>query len=121
MASILEDKQKTLKELHEQDEIKNSDLEELIRSKQENMEELLMKQRRAKFYDALNKGKYTLLAKNDTENEQKTVKQLDMLRSLGTIVSKLSDEYPNLQPIMRKVESSIQLRLNQEEEGIDKK
>lgn len=123
MASILEDKQKSLQSLHLQDEIKNSDLEELLRKKQENIEDLYMKQRRLKYYDQLNNGKYTLLYKQEAQNEQETIKQFDRLRSLGTIVSKLSEEYPNLQPMMRKVESSIQLRLNQEEEGsnMDKK
>ncbi|RMZ94367.1 Coiled-coil domain-containing 40, partial [Brachionus plicatilis] len=121
LTNILEDKQHVLKNLHESDEAKNMQLEELSRKKQENMEELLMKQRRVKYYDQLKHGKYTLLAKQDTQNEQETMKQLDRLRSLGTIVNKLSEEYPNLQPIIRKVESSIQVRLNQEEEDSEKK
>lgn len=121
LTSILEDKQQVLKSLHESDESKNMQLEELSRKKQENMEELLMKQRKVKYYDQLKHGKYTLLAKQETQNEQETMKQLDRLRSLGTIVTKLSEEYPNLQPIMRKVESSIQVRLNQEEEDFEKK
>ncbi|CAF0999398.1 unnamed protein product [Brachionus calyciflorus] len=120
LATILEDKQQVLKTLHESDEAKNSELDELGRKKQENMEELLMKQRRVKYYDQLKQGRYTLLAKKDDLNEQETNKQLDRLRSLGTIVSKLGEEYPNLQPIIRKVESSIQVRLNQEEEGMEK-
>jgi hypothetical protein len=80
-----------------------------------------MKQRRVKYYDQLKQGKYTLLCKQETQNEQEIMKQLDRLRSLGTIVSKLSEEYPNLQTIIRKVESTIQSRLNQEEEGLEKK
>jgi hypothetical protein len=35
LANILEDKQKSLQSLHAQDEMKNSDYEELIRRKQE--------------------------------------------------------------------------------------
>jgi hypothetical protein len=81
----------------------------------------LTKQRRVKYYDQLKQGKYTLLCKQETQNEQEVMKQLDRLRSLGTIVTKLSEEYPNLQTIIRKVESTIQLRLNQEEEGLEKK
>jgi hypothetical protein len=80
-----------------------------------------MKQRRVKYYDQLKQGKYTLLCKQEAQNEQEVMKQLDRLRSLGTIVSKLSEEYPNLQTIIRKVESTIQSRLNQEEEGLEKK
>lgn len=81
------------------------------------MDELLMKQRRIKYYDQLKQGKYTVLYKQEAQNEQETMKQLDRLRSLSTIVGKLNEEFPNLQPIIRKVESSIQTRLNQEESG----
>jgi len=81
------------------------------------MDELLMKQRRIKYYDQLKQGKYTILYKQEAQNEQETMKQLDRLRSLSTIVGKLNEEFPNLQPIIRKVESSIQTRLNQEESG----
>jgi hypothetical protein len=81
------------------------------------MDELLMKQRRIKYYDQLKQGKYTILYKQEVQNEQETMKQLDRLRSLSTIVGKLNEEFPNLQPIIRKVESSIQTRLNQEESG----
>ena len=85
------------------------------------MDELLMKQRRIKYYDQLKAGKYVMLCKQQSQSEQELVKQLDRLRSLGTIVTKLGEEYPNLQAIMRKVESSVQLRLNQEEENLAKK
>lgn len=85
------------------------------------MEELLTKQRLAKYYEQFNKGKYKMLFSQEAQNEQETTKQLDRLRSLGTIVSKLGDEYPNIQTVIRKVESSIQTRLNQEEEGEEKK
>jgi hypothetical protein len=77
-----------------------------------------MKQHRMKYYDNLKNGKYVMLYKQPEANEQEMVKQLDRLRSLGTIVAKLSDEYPNLQTNMRNVELSIQNRLNQEELGL---
>ena len=77
-----------------------------------------MKQQRIKYYDSLKHGKYVMLFKQEAANEQEMAKQMDRLRSLGTIVSKLSDEYPNLQTTMRNVELSIQNRLNQEELGL---
>ena len=55
LSTILEEKQKVLKGLHDTDEFKNSELDELGRKKQENMEELLMKQRKVKYYDQLKK------------------------------------------------------------------
>jgi hypothetical protein len=87
------------------------------------MEDLLMKQRRLKYYDQVKLNKYTMICKQESQNGQEITKQLDRLRSLGTIVAKLGEEYPNLQNIIRKVELSIQTRLNQEEEhgGVDKK
>ena len=84
------------------------------------MDDLLMKQRNIKYYDQLKQGKYTIYCKTDSLNEQETTKQLDRLRSLGTVIGKLSEEYPNLQTILRRTELSIQTRLNQEEIG-DKK
>lgn len=85
------------------------------------MDDLLMKQRRIKYYDQLKQSKYTLLCKQEAQIETELNKQLDRLRSLSTVVGKLSEEYPNLQTIIRKVDSSIQLRLNQEEEQTDRK
>lgn len=81
------------------------------------MDDLLMKQRNIKYYDQLKQGKYTMLCKNETLNEQETTKQLDRLRALSTVVGKLSEEYPNMQTILRRAELSIQTRLNQEEIG----
>jgi hypothetical protein len=86
------------------------------------MEDLFMKQRRLKYYDQVKLNKYTMMCKQETQYVQEINKQLDRLRSLSTIVTKLGEEYPNLQNIIRKVELSIQTRLNQEEEyGVDKK
>lgn len=121
LASILEDKQKSLQHLHSQDEMKNADYEELSRQKQEKMDDLLMKQRRIKYFDQQKQNKYTLLCKQESNIEQELNKQLDRLRSLSTITEKLNEEYPNLQTIIRKVDASIQLRLNQEEENPDRK
>jgi hypothetical protein len=145
LSQLLEDKQKNVETLREQDENKSFDLDDLLRQKQEvnlnrikfnsnclannfykffqfekNMEELLTKQRRLKLYDQVKQNKYSLLCKQLNQNEQELNKQLDKLRSLGTIITKLEEEYPNLQGIIRKVELSIQTRLNREEEG-DKK
>lgn len=115
LARILEDKQKNIENLQEQAEIKNAEVEELSKRKQESMDELLKKQRNLKYYDQVKHGKYTMLCKEEEQNDQETVKQLDRLRSLTTIVGKISEEFPNLQTIIRKVETSLQSRLNSEE------
>ena len=84
------------------------------------MDELLKKQRNLKYYDQVKQGKYTMLCKQEEQNEQETMKQLDRLRSLTAIVGKISEEFPNLQTIIRKTETSLQSRLNQEEMADDK-
>lgn len=50
--------------------------------------------------------------------EQELGKQMDKLRSLSAIVSKLGDEFPDVHATIRRVETSIQSRLNQEEEQV---
>lgn len=85
------------------------------------MDELLMRQRNLKYYDQVRSGKYTMLCKQEEQNEVETMKQLDRLRSLSTIVGKLGEEFPNLQTLIRKVETSVQTRLNQEEVNPDNK
>ena len=85
------------------------------------MDELLMKQRSLKYYDQVKYNKYTMLCKNENQNETETIKQLDRLRSLSTIVGKISEEFPNLQTIIRRVETSVQTRLNSEEMGTNEK
>ena len=79
-----------------------------------------MKQERVKFYDQLKAGKYRFSNRTDIAIESDTIKQLDKLRSLSTIINKLNEEYPNLQTVVRRIESSVQNRLNQEEEGGEK-
>ncbi len=74
-----------------------------------------MRQRSLKYYDQVRNGKYTMLCRQEEQNELETIKQLDRLRSLSTIVGKLGEEFPNLQTMIRKVETSVQARLNQEE------
>jgi hypothetical protein len=84
------------------------------------MDELLLKQERVKFYDQLKSGKYRFSNRSDVAIESDILKQLDKLRSLNTIINKLNVEYPNLQTVIRRIELSVQNRLNQEEENGDK-
>jgi hypothetical protein len=90
-----------------------------ISNYKKSMDELLMKQRSLKYYDQVKQGKYTMLCKQEVQSEQETIKQLDRLRALTTIIGKIGDEFPNLQTIIRRVEISVQTRLNQEEIGTD--
>lgn len=53
--------------------------------------------------------------------EQEQGKQVDKLRSLSAIVSKLGEEFPDVQTMIRRVETSVQARLNQEEEQMTEK
>lgn len=109
--------------LRTNDESKSLQLDDLLRKKQLEMDDLLGKQRHLKYYEQVKQSKYKLYCKQENINEQELNKQLDRLRSLGTIVTKLGEEFPNLEKVMRKIEQSIQTRLNHEEEngGFDKK
>lgn len=58
-----------------------------------------------------------MLCGGQTEHlEQELGKQVDKLRSLSAIVAKLGEEFPDVHANIRRVETSIQTRLNQEEE-----
>lgn len=81
------------------------------------MDELLMKQDHVRFYTQLKEGRYRMSNKSEVAIEQDTLKQQDKLRSLNAIINKLNEEYPNLQTVVRRIELSVQTRLNQEDEG----
>lgn len=82
------------------------------------IEERIAQQNRLKYYDRVKQGKYKMMCGGqEAQLEQELTRQLDRLRALGAIVSKLGDEYPDMQMNMRRVETSIQSRLNQEEEA----
>lgn len=80
-----------------------------------------MRQRALKYYDQVKSNKYTMLCKSEEQSVSETMKQLDRLRSLSTIVGKIGEEFPNLQTIIRRVETSVQSRLNSEEMGMNDK
>jgi uncharacterized protein YdcH (DUF465 family) len=77
-------------------------------------------QQHYKFYNSLKDGKYKMSNRTEIGIEQEVNKQVDKLRSLNAIINKLTEEYPNLQAIIRRVELSIQSRLNQEEDANEK-
>ncbi len=82
---------------------------------------MLTKQEKIKFYNNLKESKYKMSNRTEIGIEQEVNKQVNKLRSLNAIINKLTEEYPNLQAIIRRVEVSVQSRLNQEEEVNEKK
>jgi hypothetical protein len=70
---------------------------------EQNLTDLLAKQQRVKYYQALKDGKYTALCKTEAALEAETEKQTERMHTMATIVDRLNREYPHLQPAMRKV------------------
>ena len=83
------------------------------------MSELVSKQTKLKYFDQLKQGKYKMLIRQEANCEKKMQEELDKLRSIGTVVNKLSEEYPDLQTTFRKIDMSLQNRLNQEELSLE--
>ncbi len=143
LATTLEQRQSNIYQLNAHSESKEADIESLNRKKLEvrhsvealeyfgqmrksglsiskSTDDLLTKQDKIKFYNSLKDGKYKMSNRTEIGIEQEVNKQVDKLRSLNAIINKLTEEYPNLQAIIRRVELSIQSRLNQEEDANEK-
>ena len=75
-----------------------------------NLTDLLAKQQRVKYYQALKDGKYTLLCKTETALDSEMQKQTDRMHTIATIVDRVNQEFPHVQPAMRKVMVTLSSR-----------
>ena len=69
----------------------------------QNLSDLVAKQQKAKYYQQSKDGKYTRLCKTDTALDNEHGKQEDRLQTIHAIMDRLSQEYPHIQPALRKV------------------
>ena len=76
----------------------------------QNLTELLSRQQKAKYYQQLKEGKYTRLVKSDTALDSELSKQVDRMQTLSAIVDRLNQEFPHVQPALRRVTLSLSLR-----------
>lgn len=83
------------------------------------MNELLAKQAKQKYFDQVKSKKYKLFVGREAECEKKMQEELDKLRSIGAVVNKLIEDNPDLQTRFRKIDMSVQNRLNQEQLSLE--
>ena len=74
------------------------------------MADLLAKQQKAKYFQQVKDGRYTRLCKSDAALEQEMTKQTDRMQTLSAIVDRLNQEFPHVQPALRKVTLSLGTR-----------
>ncbi len=74
------------------------------------MTDLLGKQQKYKYYQQVKDGKYTMLCKSEASLETEHNKQVDRMQALSTIVDRLNQEFPHVQPALRKVTIALSSR-----------
>ena len=70
---------------------------------QQNMAELLARQQKAKYYQQVKDGRYRRLCRTDAALDSELQKQIDRMQNMTAILERLSQEYPHVQPGLRKV------------------
>ncbi|XP_077980301.1 coiled-coil domain-containing protein 40-like [Glandiceps talaboti] len=107
LSQQLEEKQTTYQHLQGQADTFDGDIDQLMEIKQRNMADLIAKQQKVKHYQSLKDGKYTLLCKTEQALDAETQKQGDRIHTITTIVDRINQEYPHIQPALRKVTLSL--------------
>jgi len=110
LSQRLEEKQSTEHTLIAAIDGQDTEIELHSESKHRNLAEIVMKQQRVKYYNALRDKKYTLLCKSPEKLESEMQKQRDRFQSLLTIVDRLNVEYPNIQTALRRISLSLGYR-----------
>ncbi|KAJ8037566.1 Coiled-coil domain-containing protein 40 [Holothuria leucospilota] len=110
LSQQLEEKQKGFHQLQSAADTLDGDVERLQEVKQMNLSEILAKQQRVKNYQALKEGKYNVLCKTEAALEAEMQKQTDKMHTIATIVDRLNQEFPHIQPSMRPVVLALSSR-----------
>lgn len=103
LAHQLEEKQLNVQQLQNNSDTLDGDIERLLENKQRNMAELLARQQKAKYYQQVKDGRYTRLCRTDAALDSELQKQIDRMQNMTAILERLSQEYPHVQPGLRKV------------------
>ena len=69
----------------------------------QNMSDLLARQQKAKYYQQLRDGKYTRLCKTDDNLNAELSRQVDRMQAISAIADRLVQDYPHVQPSLKKV------------------
>jgi len=114
LGQMLESKQIQCRELEGNADSLDGDIERQLEMKQRNIADLIAKQQKTKYYQQVKDRKYKRLVKDDNLLEGEREKQIDKMQSLSNIVERLQEEYPHLQPSLRKVSLSLGTRIMEE-------
>ncbi|XP_052261678.1 coiled-coil domain-containing protein 40-like isoform X2 [Dreissena polymorpha] len=115
LSSQLEQGQVTVQELQGGSDSLDGDIDRLIEVKQKNMTELLSRQQKMKYYQQAKDGKYTRLCKSEASLESEYQKQVDRMQALSAIVDRLNQEYPHVQPTLRRVTVNLSSKTTEDE------
>lgn len=77
--------------------------------------DIIGKQQRGKYYASLKAGKYSRLCKTPSALDSEKEKQGERLHSIGTLVDRMTGEYPELQASFRDI--TVALRNHDEVNG----
>ncbi|XP_021370653.1 coiled-coil domain-containing protein 40-like isoform X2 [Mizuhopecten yessoensis] len=116
LSSQLEQNQVTVQHLQSNSDTMDGDIERLLEVKQKNMTEILEKQQKTKYFQQAKDGKYTMLCKSESSLENESTKQVDRMQALSAIVDRLNQEYPHVQPAMRRVTLALSARADVSED-----
>jgi len=103
LSAQLEEKQLNVQQLQSNADTLDGDVERLAENKAKNMSDILAKQQKGKYYQQSKEGKYTRLCKTDTALDNEHSKQEDRLQTIHAIMDRLTQEYPHVEPALRKV------------------
>ncbi|XP_047143842.1 coiled-coil domain-containing protein 40 isoform X1 [Hydra vulgaris] len=98
----IESKQSDIHKIQQSVKINEIELEHLKDVKLKNLQEILTKQQRAKYYSSLKSGKYKPFCKTPNTLEKEEQKQLSDMQRLQSIIEQLNVEYPELRNSLRK-------------------
>ncbi|XP_013409019.1 coiled-coil domain-containing protein 40 isoform X1 [Lingula anatina] len=116
LSQQLEDRQTNCQQLQGKADELDVDVERLYEQKQKNLSELLSKQQRAKYYQQAKDGKYTRICKSDAALDSELEKQKERLYALSAIVDRLNQEFPHVQPALRKVTVALGSKMMHDED-----
>jgi len=72
------------------------------------MQDLLNKQQKTKYYQQAKDGRYSRLCKNTAALDTELEKQVDRMQTMSAIVDRINQEYPHVQPALRRVTLTLQ-------------
>ncbi|GFO16023.1 coiled-coil domain-containing protein 40 [Plakobranchus ocellatus] len=110
LSEQLEEKQVNCQQLQSASDSLDGDVERTLEVKQKNLQELLAKQQKMKYYQQAKEGKYTMLCKTPAALELEMNKQGDRMQALSAIVDRLNSEFPHAQQALRKATMTLASR-----------